>query len=69
VLTQTSAGTWQVIYSNQGFVNFLVSRGIDGFPDIEAGLPGFCFPYFRWNGSEYDLIARMNAEGQACEPF
>ena len=69
VLTQTSAGTWQVIYSNQGFVNFLVSRGIDGFPDIEAGLPGFCFPYFRWNGSEYTKIAQLNEQGRACEPF
>lgn len=69
VLTKTPAGGWDVIYSNQGFVNFLVSRGTDGFPDIEAGLPGFCFPYFRWNGREYALIARLSDEGKACEPF
>lgn len=69
VLTQTADGTWEIVYGNQGFVNFLVSRGVDGFPDIEAGLPGFCFPYFRWNGSEYELIARLDEEGKACEPF
>jgi hypothetical protein len=69
VLTKTATGSWKVLYTNQGFVNFLVSRGTDGFPDIEAGLPGFCFPYFRWNGQEYELIARLSDEGKACEPF
>jgi hypothetical protein len=69
VLTKTATGSWKVLYTNQGFVNFLVSRGTDGFPDIEAGLPGFCFPYFRWNGQEYELIARLSDEGKTCEPF
>lgn len=69
VLTQTAAGRWEIIYSNQGFVNFLVSRGVDNMPDIEAGLPGFCFPYFRWNGREYGKIAQLDDKGQACEPF
>jgi hypothetical protein len=69
VLTQTPEGGWRVLYSNQGFVDFLVSRGVDGFPDIEAGLPGFCFPYFRWDGAEYQLIARLSDEGRPCEPF
>lgn len=69
VLTRDASGAWRIIYSNQGFVNFLVSRGTDGFPDIEAGLPGFCFPYFRWNGQEYEMIARLSDEGKACEPF
>ena len=69
VLTQDASGAWRTIYSNQGFVNFLVSRGADDFPDIEAGLPGFCFPYFRWNGAEYAKIAQLDEDGQACEPF
>ena len=69
VLTKTAAGSWKVLYTNQGFVSFLASRGTDGFPDIEAGLPGFCFPYFRWNGQEYALIARLDDKGKACDPF
>lgn len=69
VLTQDASGTWQVLYSNQGFVNFLVSRGADNFPDIEAGLPYSCFPYFRWNGTEYAKIAQLDKQGRACEPF
>lgn len=69
VLTQGANGDWTVLYSNQGFVNFLVSRGTDGFPDVEAGLPGFCFPYFRWNGREYAKIAQLDQEGRPCEPY
>jgi hypothetical protein len=69
VLTRTPEGTWQVLYSNQGFASFLVSRGADGFPDIVAGLPGFCFPYFRWDGRDYDLVATLDDDGRPCEPF
>lgn len=69
VMTSTAEGDWQIVYSNQGFVNFLVSRGADGFPDIEAGLPSSCFPYFRWNGSEYAKVAQLDPDGQPCEPF
>ncbi len=68
VLTKTAAGDWEVIYKNQGFVSFLGSRGASDFPDIEAGLPGLCFPYFRWNGREYEKIAQLDEEGRTCEP-
>jgi len=69
VLTQEESGAWRVIYGNQGFVNFLVSRGVDNFPDIETGLAYSCFPYFRWNGSEYTKIAQLDEQGRTCEPF
>ena len=26
-----------------------------GFPDLEIGGPGFCFPVWRWNGAKYEL--------------
>jgi hypothetical protein len=69
VLTQTAEGSWKLLYQNQGFAYFTTSRGAENFPDIVAGLPGFCFPYFRWDGAEYFLIAKLDAEGKACEPF
>lgn len=69
VLTQEESGSWRVIYGNQGFVNFMVSRGAHNFPDIEAGLAYSCFPYFRWNGTEYTKIAQLNEQGRTCEPF
>ncbi len=69
VLTQGPDNRWEVMFSSQGFVNFLVSRGADNFPDIEVGLQFSCFPYFRWNGAEYAKLAQLNRQGQPCSPF
>lgn len=69
VLSQRPDGSWTKLYENQGYVSFLTSRGTDNFPDIEAGVPGLCFPYFRWDGQKYQLIAKLDNDGQECEPF
>lgn len=69
VLTKTPAGSWKVMLTTQGFANFLKSHGVDNYPDIQVGLPGFCFPYLRWNGREYDLAARFDDNGKPCKPF
>lgn len=29
-----------------------------GFPDIEIGGPGFCFPVWRWNGDKYEYFKK-----------
>lgn len=68
VMTRTSGGTWKIMLTSQGFVNFLVSRGADNFPDIEIGMPGFCFPYRRWNGTEYPIVAMLDDNGKPCRP-
>jgi hypothetical protein len=39
--------------ANQGIASFLKAKGVGGWPDIEVGGPGFCFPVLRWNGSAY----------------
>jgi hypothetical protein len=31
-----------------------------GYPDIEVGGPGACFPVWRWNGHRYDLYKRCD---------
>ena len=38
-----------------------------GWPDIQMGGPGFCFPVWRWNGSAYALN-RFEYEGKRCKP-
>ncbi|GEM_PF-1164266 len=68
VLTQQTDGSWTTMYKNQGHVSFLRSRGKDGFPDLTVDLPGLCFPFFRWDGSEYQMIATLDPQGQPCEP-
>jgi hypothetical protein len=44
---------------------FLATRGKDGWPDLEVGGPGFCFPVQRWNGRAY-AQHRMEYEGKPC---
>lgn len=69
VLTRTPGGAWRVMLTTQGFANFLTSRGTDNFPDVEVGLPGFCFPYRRWNGTDYAMAAQLDDKGKPCKPF
>lgn len=66
VILTPAAGGWRVIHSNSGIPSFLETRGADGWPDIEVGGPGFCFPVLRWTGTEYALH-RQQYEGQPCE--
>jgi hypothetical protein len=47
--------------------NFLATKGVGGWPDIEMGGPGFCFPVWRWNGKAYALN-RFEYEGKRCKP-
>jgi hypothetical protein len=53
LLIKDSQGRWQ---SNLGFSAGgykLLSTKNKGYPDIEIGGPGFCFPVWRWNGKAY----------------
>jgi len=59
--------SWKVMLTMQGIATVLTTRGRDGWPDIEVGGQGFCFPVFRWNGSEYD-VARFEYDGKPCKP-
>jgi hypothetical protein len=59
-LLMKSKGRWKV---NLGFpaagYKLLTARN-KGFPDIEIGGPGFCFPVWRWNGSQYAIYKRCD---------
>lgn len=65
LLTKAPAGGWTVVHQSSGIPQFLVTKGAGGWPDIEVGGPGFCFPVLRWNGREYAL-ERRQYEGKAC---
>ncbi|MBI2276485.1 MAG: hypothetical protein HYU74_03965 [Dechloromonas sp.] len=60
LLIKGSKGHWKV---NLGFpaggYKLLTTRNM-GFPDIEIGGPGFCFPVWRWNGSHYAIYKRCD---------
>jgi hypothetical protein len=50
-----------------GIPEFLKTTGVNGWPDVSVGGPGFCFPVERWNGKEYKL-QRYEYEGKQCKP-
>jgi len=67
LVTKTADGGWKLITKSTGIADFRNTRGTDGWPDIQVGGPGFCFPVVRWNGREYKL-QRWEYEGKACKP-
>lgn len=67
LLSQRPGGQWKVMTDSIAIPEFLATRGADGFPDIQGGGPGFCFPVARWNGREYALN-RHEYEGKPCSP-
>lgn len=67
IVGKQADGGWTLITSGTGIASFLPTTGADGWPDIEIGGPGFCFPVERWNGQEYRLD-RHEYEGKACSP-
>lgn len=60
-------GRWRLIDQREGIVTVLKTRASGGWPDLEIGGPGFCFPVLRWNGRAYTLH-RHQYEGKRCTP-
>ena len=48
------AGRWHSQFGFPGMHTVLETRHL-GYPDIEIGGPGNCFPVWRWNGRAYAL--------------
>lgn len=65
LVSKQANGSWKLIASSSGIASFLTTKGVGGWPDIEIGGPGFCFPIERWNGREYRLN-RREYEGKPC---
>lgn len=54
LLIKDADGRWQPQFGFPGLYTVL-ETGDAGFPDIEIGGPGFCFPVWRWDGLAYDI--------------
>ena len=65
VVSRQANGAWKLITNGTGMISFLNSKGVGGWPDIEVGGPGFCFPVLRWNGTKYVLHGH-EYEGKPC---
>ena len=65
LVSKQADGSWRLITKGTGILNVLSTRSTGGWPDIEIGGPGFCFPVERWNGRQYALH-RHEYEGKRC---
>jgi uncharacterized membrane protein len=65
LVSRQADGRWKLVTSGTGMLEFLKTKGSGGWPDIQIGGPGFCFPVERWNGREY-VLQRHEYEGKAC---
>ncbi|MFZ3222262.1 MAG: hypothetical protein WA142_04095 [Rugosibacter sp.] len=50
---KSKSGQWKPQFGFPGVPHVLKTKH-KGYPDIEIGGPGNCFPVWRWNGREYD---------------
>ena len=67
LLSRNAAGKWNRIDEGAGVLDFLKTKGIGGWPDMQVGGPGFCHPVMRWDGKAYTLH-RHEYEGKRCKP-
>jgi hypothetical protein len=65
LVSKQADGSWKLITDGTGILTILPTKGAGGWPDIEIGGPGFCFPVERWNGHKY-VLQRHQYEGKAC---
>lgn len=65
LVSQQADGRWQLITNGTGILTVLAGKGAGGWPDLEIGGPGFCFPVARWNGRQY-AVHRHQYEGKPC---
>jgi hypothetical protein len=65
LLTQTGPGAWKVLYASAGIPAFLATKA-NGWPEVEIGGPGFCFPIERWDGKTYVFDRNHEYEPGAC---
>jgi len=65
VLTQAGPGRWTPLFQSPGIPEFLATKA-NGWPEVEIGGPGFCFPIHRWDGKTYAFARNHEYEPGAC---
>lgn len=67
LVSKQSSGAWKLVSGGTGIPLFLKGPVAGGWPDLQIGGPGFCFPVLRWNGQKY-TFHRNEYEGKRCKP-
>ncbi len=69
IVVKGASGKWQQFYGSPGIPTFLKTtvKTPGGWPDMEVGGPGFCFPVYRWNGKDYAFLRNHEYDKGACK--
>lgn len=67
LVSKRNSNNWKLITSGVGIPRFITTGESHGWPDIEIGIPGVCFPVKRWNGSTY-VFHRYQYNNAPCSP-
>jgi hypothetical protein len=63
LVSQQPDGHWKLMLKESGVAEFLASKGSNGWPDVEVGGPGLCFPVLRYDGKSYRV---HHSVGERC---
>ena len=61
LLIKDKQGHWQANLGIPAGGYTVLKTKSQGYPDIEIGGPGFCFPVWRWNGKQYAIYKRCDS--------
>nr|WP_282443248.1 hypothetical protein [Pseudomonas sp. B329] len=63
LVSQQTDGHWKLMLKENGVAEFLPGKGSNGWPDVEVGGPGSCFPVLRYDGQRYRF---HHSVGEPC---
>ena len=66
LVSRSAAGKWLKLHQSPGVATFLKTKA-NGWPELEVGGPGFCFPVLRWTGQAF-ATHRQAYAGKRCTP-
>jgi len=59
LLMRDSQGDWHPYLGNEGIAIYVLGTRSKGYPDLAAGIPGFQYPVFGWNGTNYTRVKNI----------
>ena len=66
IVSKQTNNTWKTMLRSIGIPSVLKTKGVNGWPDILIGGPGFCHGVWRWSGKSYEFN-RYEYEGKSCK--
>lgn len=66
IVSKQANGSWKLIFKQSGIPNFLETKGVSGWPDIEIAGPGFCTGVWAWSENKYNYKCSREEKPGGC---